>query len=140
MTYIRGISSDVNDNMKQKDILEFNAQFEQYANRKDKANIYEENAISIQDFATLCNLVRDWNRRNLSDIIEINVNQKAGVSTNIKKYLPNPKNPEEAEAKIEEFIANLVNAEKYYFIFKADNIKYENHGRISYISMDMKRK
>ena len=111
--------------MKQKEILDFNSQFETYADRTQ--------GISLQEFVTIYNNIEDWNERMPSDTIELNVNDRTGTSTRIKEYLT-----ENTDKTMEDLLTRLENPELYYFIFKSEDIKYnEKDGRIYQINMIM---
>ena len=134
-TAISGISSDINDEMHRKDILEFNAKFEGFANRRN-GYLGIENAISVQDVATLCNLTRDWNKNNEDDQVTVTIVNRATTPnynifmSYISKDGVNSKKP-------------LDNLDKYYFICSTviqdtdtQGIKYRNDGgRISEIRL-----
>lgn len=144
-TVISGISSEVNDNMHRKDILEFNAKFEGFANRRN-GYLGIENAISVQDVATLCNLTRDWNKNNEDDQITVTiVNRATTPNYNIfMSYLS--KDGANSNEPLENLLTTLAlqgDLEKCYFICASviqdadsQGIKYENEGgRISEIRL-----
>ena len=128
-TAISGVSSDINDEMHRKDILEFNAKFEGFANRRN-GYLGIENAISVQDVATLCNLI--VNRATTPNYnIFMSYISKDGV--NSKKPLDN----------LLTTLALDGDLDKYYFICSTviqdtdtQGIKYGNDGgRISEIRL-----
>lgn len=92
----------------------------------------EKNAISMQEFITICNLIRDWNQRIPADMVKINVIER--VPVNIKMYLQDTSKP------LEELLTNLENQELYYLTFQSKDIVYNNTGRISEITMVIRRK
>lgn len=137
MTYVANASGRVNNELKQKEILEFNSQFEGYANKKP-GYLNIDNAISIKEFASLCNLVREWNNNNPSDQVEINTKTRDGI--NLEKYTKSG-SKEELETLITELNKGLTYNDKlkvYYFTFKAENITYSNQtGRIKGIYLEL---
>ena len=135
MNYVAGISQDVENNMKQKDILEFNSQFEGYADKRIDEGAYLNipNAISVQEFVTICNLKRNWNKNNPSDIITIVINHY--TTPNISEYVNNDNKP------LEKFLYDLYKEKQYYFIFKSESIEYnEETGRIDKIIVQFCKK
>lgn len=111
--------------MKHKEVLEFNAQFEAYTDRK--------NGLTLQEFMTLYNLVTDWNKRVPTDKVEINVIDRAALG--IKPYI------QDKNKSLEELITKLDNPELYYFQFNSDGLEYnEREGRIWRITMTMAKK
>lgn len=119
------VSENVSQSMKQKEVLEFNAQFESYADR--------EEGLTLQEFMTIYNLVTDWNERVPTDKVEINVIDRSAIG--IKQYLQgNTKD-------LEGLITKLENPELYYFKFSSDGIEYDKReGRIWRITMTMSKK
>lgn len=130
MTYVANVSGDVNTELKQKEIIEFNNQFTKYAGRvkgyNDKAN-----AISLQEFATICNLTREWNAKNPSDKVSIVI--KEGIKKEVlQKYVR-----EGSKQPLEELLSDL-DIYRYYIEFKSQNIHYNSEtGRIDQISLKM---
>ena len=119
----------MNDELQEVDMDEFNEQYERYSDRKI-GYLGEPNAISIQEFATILNSIREWNEYTDTDQITLNVIQH--TSLNIKPYLKDSSLP------LEKLLSEIVEPEKYYFTFEGNNIKYEeNFGRIKEITMDM---
>lgn len=111
--------------MRQQEVLEFNAQFETYADR--------ENGLNLQEFMTIYNLVADWNERVPTDKVEINVIDRAAIG--IKQYIQGK------TKNLEELITKLDNPELYYFEFNSDGIEYNKRdGRIWRITMTMAKK
>ena len=92
----------------------------------------EKSAISLQEFVTICNQVRDWNERMPSDKIKIEVIER--TVTNIKQYLQNTSKP------LEQFITSLDNPELYYLTFETKDIEYNKKGQISGIVMTIRKK
>lgn len=132
ISYVSNASKEMKENMKQKEILEFNAQFEAYSG-KENGYLNIKNAISIQEFSGLCNLVRDWNKRYPQDKIDIDIIERTSVS--IKPYLKDSTKP------LEELLTQIKEPDLYYFIFKSEDIEYNNeNGRICNITMTMWKK
>lgn len=135
-TIMSNASNNINNSIKQAEILQFNAQFEGYANKNP--------GISLQDFATIYNFIAEWNRNNPSDIIKLNLNPgttgENAALKDIEKQVKNSKN----EYKIEKLL-QIKDAELYYFEFESSDIGYNNDldnpscGRINEISMRMKK-
>ena len=135
MYYVASVSSQVNDTMREKQISEFNAQFEGYANRSAKSGTIKEgvgykgiaNAISVQEFATLYNLASEWNKNNESEKIEmkcIGIDGFTNFSTNINV---------EFDYKVEEFMGKLGDKllESYVIFTIPEDAYTEGTGRIS---------
>lgn len=123
LTYISGVFGTVNDDIKLKDIREFNAQFEGYANREEGyQNI--KNAISVQEFASIYNLVQDWNKTYPSDKIKVSINTVGTMPPNtIKNGDLNP----EYQNNLENLFTVLNQnggLKNFYFEFK---ITHENY-------------
>ncbi len=144
-TAISGVSSDINDEMHRKDILEFNAKFEGFANRRN-GYLGIENAISVQDVATLCNLTRDWNKNNEDDQVTVTiVNRATTPNYNIfMSYIS--KDGVNSKKPLDNLLTTLAldgDLDKYYFICSTviqdtdtQGIKYGNDGgRISEIRL-----
>lgn len=140
------ISNNINDEVKKSEISEFNSQFESYADRKS--------GISLQDFATIYNLIDEWNKNNVSDAIELSIKTKnvkdtsitrmiAQLANQIKKDYTKDKIPVESILEID----NKENLETtYYFEFKSSGIKYNSNlddpssGRINKIEMTLQKR
>lgn len=120
VSYIGSVSSETSNTINKHKITEFNAQFEGYANR--------EEGLSVQEFATLYNLVKNWNKNNESDIIEIKFGTNAGGITSvpgsgdIRNYLKDDKHTMEDLLSV--FFKNK--QEEYYFEFTTADMKHDN--------------
>ena len=137
MTYISNVSNDVNNNMRARQISEFNAQFEGYANRTTETGYKNiTNAISLQEFATIYNLATEWNINNDSDKIEIRCQGTEGFS----KF--DSGMPEATRKTIEEFLSDLDRSgeiTRYYVIFNIPQDGYTNeNGRISKLNFSLR--
>jgi len=105
----------------------------------------EKNGISLQDFATIYNLILEWNRTMPSDTIELRI-VPVGITdtnvTNIKKALEAQlKKDYNKEKVLVERLLEIDNPESYYFEFKSSGIGYNNDlGRINKIDMKMIKK
>lgn len=136
MSYVANSSEEINENLKRKEMAEFNAQFEVYAN-KEPGYLEIKNAISVQEFATLCNLVRQWNSENLSDIIELIVN--SGPEKNkIQEYAK--QNSREALEDLFEYLNCRGGMQNYYFLLEATDMGYSDEtGRVNRIKLEVKK-
>lgn len=72
MSYVGSASDNINSRLKQTQIDEFNAQITVYAS-KQEGYLGLQNTISVQEFVTLCNFIRNWNENNPSDRVTINM-------------------------------------------------------------------
>lgn len=153
MNYVGRMSEQVNDNMKAEKIQEFNAKITGYADRGEYGYLGYQDAISVQEFVKIYNLIKNWNQNNESDIIEIkfatngeNVRTTAEKSDDIRLYLKDFKptseeilsyyfrNEREPDPKLRN------KSEQYYFEFRSNETEYENtEGRISSITLRMKK-
>lgn len=147
MTIMSDTSNAVNDEMRKKQISEFNAQFEGFANRRNgylKEELEEkhkrpiENTISVQDLVALCNLTREWNQNNESDQIEITI-----INGNMPNYRLFMSYLKKDGANYDKPLKNLLtklaidgDLDKYYFICAStiedsdsQGLKYENDRR-----------
>lgn len=145
------MSGTVSDNMNEQKIQEFNAQFLGFADR-EMGYAGKKDAISVQEFVKLYNLIKNWNQNNPSDIIKIKFATNGGAITTAEK-------PEDIRSYLKDFKPtseeilsyyfkddrepdpNLRNkSEQYYFEFKSIEAKRENsEGRISEITLRMKK-
>lgn len=120
----------ITEDMSKKRVLEFNSQFEGFADRKE--------GINVQEFMALCNLIREWNKNNPSDIINIKFGTGNGAiksvsGKNIESFIKNETN------SMEDLVTIFFNSkpEEYYFRFPSNEIKYNDEARISEITVYM---
>lgn len=119
----------MNEDVEKVNMAEFNEQYERYSDIRI-GYLGMPNAISMQEFATILNSIREWNEYTDTDQITLNVIEH--TSLNIKPYLKDSSLP------LEKLLSEITEPEKYYFTFESKNIKYEeNFGRIKEITMDM---
>lgn len=76
-----------------------------------------KNAISLQEFMAICNMIRDINERVPADRVELNIVER--TPANIKQYLQNTSKP------LEQLITDLTDSELYYFTFENKDITYK---------------
>lgn len=148
MTYVANISGNINSELSQREILEFNAGFEGYAS-KEQGYLGIKNAISMQEFATICNLSREWNRTNPTDKIKITVTSTGGggkqtVGREIVNKVNNDYMYIDSNKPLEDLFVDLSGygaLETFYFEFEIRNIGYNNEtGRVEQISLNMLQK
>lgn len=143
MNYVGRMSEQVNDNMKAEKIQEFNAKFTGYADRGEFGYAGKQDAISVQEFTKLYNLVKDWNTNNESDQIKIIFRSNNDGILNIKENINDINSYIKAfKPTSEQILADYFkgNTLDYYIEFKSDETKYENTGgRISSITLRMKK-
>lgn len=165
MSFVANTTETINSSLKEKEVLEYNAKFEAYANRglsgylsdvEENADKKIQNAISFQEFGALLNLISQSNLDNLSDPITFKIMPKDAKSININANVITPylkdrenklkikeTNPNVTVPRIEELFMEINKKdnnelEKYYLILTGDKIKYENTGgRISYIELEL---
>jgi len=138
MTYVANVSGGINAELKQKEILEFNSRFEGYAN-KEKGYLDIKNAISLQEFASICNMVRQWNSGNPSDKVEITIDN--GRHKELLRKYANSDSKEPLEDLFTKINKEYGGIENYYFEFTSQNIHYRNEtGRVDQISLKMLQK
>lgn len=126
LTYISGVFGTVNEDVKLKDIREFNAQFEAYANKQRGYVENKENTISMQEFASIYNLVQDWNNTYPSDKIVVTIDVVGTIPPNtIKDGKLNSKYQDNLESLFTELNKNG-GLENYYFEFKITHNNYNN--------------
>lgn len=140
---ISGTSNAINEKMRAREISEFNAKFEGFANRRN-GYLGIENAISVQDLATLCNLIRDWNKNNESDQIELTIVNRA-TTPNYNTFMSYiSKDGVNYNKTLENLFVEIRDDIEYYYFICASviqdedgqGIKYENEGgRISAIKL-----
>lgn len=128
-TYVAGVSMDVDEKMRQHEITEFNAQFLGYAKGR----------ITVQEFAGLYNLAKDWSERNPSDVVTINVSAKSGSGVNsstLRNFINNP------NKSMEDFLTDFLNnnTEAYYFEFNVSDVSYNSDGRVSELRLSLGKK
>lgn len=152
LSYMGTMSGTVTDNMEEQKIQEFNAQFLGFADRGDFGYAGKKDAISVQEFVKLYNLIKNWNEKNPSDMIKIKfaTNNEAitiaekpvDIRSYLKEFKPTSEEILSYYFKDErESNPNLRNkSEQYYFEFKSIEAKRENsRGRISEITLRMKK-
>ncbi len=139
MTYVATTSARTNERIKEEEILEFNTQFTSYADRGKDGYYYEpltgkgENSISIQEFATLYNTIREWNVNNPSITIAYDIGVKTGSIRNIygkprlTDYLAN--GAKTAEQLFTEYFEGDIL--RYYFTLQSTDIEYYRTNRKS---------
>ncbi len=143
MNFIANSSQTASENIRQKEVQKLNAKILAYANKGASGYLEIENAISVQEFATLCNLKKDWNNKNQGDLITIKLTSDNAVL--IKNKIVRYYLPDDSENSIEELFMEMneiEDLELYYFTFSSEgnNIKYENTGgRISEITLKMSK-
>ena len=145
------MSGTVTDNMEEQKIQEFNAQFLGFADRENGyAGI--KNAISVQEFVKLYNLIKNWNENNPSDTIEIEYATNNGGLSNAETFQSISDYLGEFKPTSEDILSNYFidkrepnpslrnKLEQYYFEFKSIEAKTDNTGgRISKITIRMKK-
>ena len=155
LNYVSNISKEVNDKQARKEILEFNSQFESYANKKpgyipaNSLNHPSNGTISMHELISLINMTRNWNKEYPHDQIKISIiNMGSAPNASVIMGYINGVNKDKP---LENLILNLQaggkDIEQYYFIFKTtiedlpgepdkEGIKYNNlEGRISEIRL-----
>ncbi len=165
MSFVANTSETINSSLREKEVLEYNAKFEAFANRglsgylssiEDNTDKKIQNAISFQEFGALVNLIEQSNIENLSDQITFKIIPKDAKSININANVIAPylkerdKKLKAKEAninieipRIEELFIEINKKdnnelEKYYLILTGDKIKYENTGgRISHLELEL---
>lgn len=114
----------------------------------------EKNGISLQEFATIYNLIDEWNKNNVSDSIELKIDTSKVKDTNTTRkvtQLTNQLKKDYTKDKIQvESILEIDNKENlettYYFEFKSSGIKYNSNlddpscGRIDKIEMTLQKR
>ena len=73
------IAHSIQEKQYNKRILEFNAQFEGYSNRRYRGYAGIPNAISVQEFAKIYNMALEWNKSNPSEKIKISLMDKQTI-------------------------------------------------------------
>ena len=127
--YIPGVSHSMNEELNKSQMQEFNAKYEGYADRS-YGYMGLRNAISMQEFITILNSIREWNAGTDNEKINLRVINHTRI--NIDVYINNP------NMQLEKLLSETENPERYYFTFKTEDIQYEtNFGRIREIKMEM---
>lgn len=139
LTYISGVFGTVNEDLKLKDIREFNTQFEAYANKEiGYANIGDtniKNTISMQEFASIYNLVQDWNNTYPSDKIDVTIEV---VGTMPPNTIKNGKLHPDYKNNLEKLFTNLDQnggLENYYFEFIITHDNYNEERKNKYFKL-----
>ena len=136
MTYVARTSAETNERLQEEDIQEFNAQLTSYADRGTNGYYYNsvtgkgQDSISVQEFATLYNTIREWNSNNPSDTITFSITPKPNISIcpsnrNINTYLAN--GTKTAEELFAEYFGG--DTTQYYFTLQSSGIRYNNKTR-----------
>lgn len=137
MSYVATTSAQTNERLKEEEIQEFNVQFTSYADRGKDGYYYNplkgkgENSISIQEFATLYNTIREWNLNNPSDKITFDIGSKTGSIRNVSgkpklsDYLSS--GVKTAEELFTEYFEGDI--QRYYLTFQSSDITYNGTNR-----------
>lgn len=161
ITTFSSTSHEISETERRQEVERFNAQFEKFASKNEKFEIKKEdgtkeyvyagylgikNAISIQDFASLCNLTAEWNKNNPNEKIKItllgaSLNPESGFVSGedinkVKEYLKrlddNEKLKNIKNFKIEELFEKLNGPKNeivlYFFEFAASSNQNNGNG------------
>lgn len=106
-----------------------------------------QTGITIQEFATIYNLIAEWNKNNPSDAIKLDIKTSnvtdINVTNTLKQLLSQIKIDYEKDIIPVEKLLNIDNQENYFFEFKSSGITYNNdlddpsRGRINEIKMKL---
>lgn len=137
MSYVAATSAQTDERMKEEKIQEFNVQFTSYADRGEDGYYYDsltgkgKDSISIQEFATLYNTIKEWNLNNPSEIITLDIGFTTGSIRNIygkpklTDYLASGNKTAE-DLFTEYFEGDIL---RYYFTFQSSGIEYNRTNR-----------
>lgn len=111
----------------------------------------EKTGMSLQDFATIYNLIEEWNGNNISDAIALSIKTANVKDADVRKVVTQlaiqlKKDYDKDKIPVESLLEIDNSEATYYFEFKSSGIKYNSNlndpsrGRINEINMILQKR